>query len=89
MIAILNGSELTTRENLHNELKEKLNFPDHYGENLDALWDCLVGWVDLPLTIYWENFSVSRRYLGDYADRTLKIFMNAEKELEHLKIEIK
>ena len=25
----------------HKYLKETLNFPDYYGENLDALYDCL------------------------------------------------
>jgi len=28
-------------DNIHNDFKTKLNFPDYYGENLDALNDCL------------------------------------------------
>lgn len=26
---------------MHHELKATFNFPDYYGENLSALWDCL------------------------------------------------
>lgn len=29
-----------TRE-LHQQIQKALNFPDYYGKNLDALWDCL------------------------------------------------
>ena len=26
---------------IHKALKQQLDFPDYYGENLSALWDCL------------------------------------------------
>ena len=29
------------KENGHDYLMETLNFPDYYGKNLDALYDCL------------------------------------------------
>ena len=28
---------------IHAELKKKFGLPDYYGENWDALWDCLDG----------------------------------------------
>ena len=36
---------------VHREIKEKLNLPEWYGENLDALWDALVGIVKTPINI--------------------------------------
>ena len=31
---------------MHRIIKKELDFPDYYGENLDALWDCLTDMVD-------------------------------------------
>jgi len=28
-------------DDLHKVLKETFNFPDYYGENIPALWDCI------------------------------------------------
>ena len=38
---VLYGEEM--KENPHEYIKEKLDLPDYYGENLDALYDCLCG----------------------------------------------
>ena len=35
----LEGERL--KSDYHRYLKEKFDFPDYYGENLDALYDCL------------------------------------------------
>ncbi|MBQ1251979.1 MAG: barstar family protein, partial [Firmicutes bacterium] len=37
----INTNQLQTMEQIHEYLAEKLNFPDYYGKNLDALYDCL------------------------------------------------
>ena len=36
---VLYGEEM--KENPHEYIKEKLDLPEYYGENLDALFDCL------------------------------------------------
>lgn len=41
----------------HDYLKEILNFPDYYGKNLDALYDCLtdIG-IETEITIINESY---------------------------------
>ena len=62
---------------LHIEIKEKLELPIYYGENLDALWDCLTGWIDLPVGVEWKDFDLVEDSLGDYA----KKYFNYSKKL--------
>ncbi len=38
---VLDGTRMGSRAALHEELKRKLSLPEYYGNNLDALNDCL------------------------------------------------
>ncbi|KIU12962.1 hypothetical protein SC09_Contig17orf00087 [Bacillus subtilis] len=79
---MIDGRDFENIEVLHDVLKDKLDFPDYYGGNLDALWDCLTGWVDLPLTLVLINFEFSKKFLGSYADDVLEVLLEAQEELE-------
>ena len=86
---LLDGKKFTSKEKLHDILKSKLNLPDYYGRNLDALWDCITGDVQLPISIVWTNFENSKEFIGDYAEKVLKIFLDAADFLEEdLKITV-
>lgn len=39
MTYIIDGKNMCTRDAAHAELAHVLNLPEHYGMNLDALWD--------------------------------------------------
>ncbi|WP_294343868.1 barstar family protein [uncultured Clostridium sp.] len=69
-----NGEDFKTKEIFHNIIKEKLNFPSYYGNNLDALNDCLLEISPLPLKIVWNDYNKSKKYLGNYCDIALNIF---------------
>ena len=80
MKKIIIDETIESKNQLHAILKEKLMLPDYYGRNLDALWDCLTGDIDLPLTLEWKRFSQVRETLGDYGDKLLELLQSAEKE---------
>lgn len=78
---IIDGKSINNKESFHKHLKLQMGLPEYYGNNLDALWDCLTGEIELPLEIIWKNFDSSKTALGDYADKTADIFIKAGKKL--------
>jgi len=60
-------SEILSYPSVHHWLADKLALPEHYGHNLDALWDCLTGELALPLSIVWVNDELSEQE-GKQAD---------------------
>lgn len=87
MIAILEGKEIRTTEDFHKAISDQLGFPDFYGKNLDALWDCITGFIAIPAMVIWRDFKLSNLYLGDFAVMAKQIFEDAEKEIEGFKFE--
>lgn len=77
-ICILDGREIKDRRMLHDALAVSLGFPDWYGRNLDALYDCLTDMrEDTEIQLLHE--SVMEEYLGEYAESLAKvIYMAAE-----------
>ncbi|MCR3761292.1 barstar family protein [Clostridium felsineum] len=83
---IIDGRDIKDKQTLHLILKRELNFPEYYGKNLDALWDCLTVDTKMPLEIVWKNFKYSKEHLGEYADMTVELLSRVE---EHFKGEFK
>ena len=48
---ILDAAMFENKEASHEYLKKELNFPDYYGNNLDALSDCLTDMDDFRIII--------------------------------------
>lgn len=75
---LLEGSNMLSEYELHIEIKEKLELPIYYGENLDALWDCLTGCIDLPVEVEWKDYDLVEDSLGDYAKKVFQLFQEAD-----------
>lgn len=84
----LDGLKIKDRNSLHKELKEKLDLPDQYGENLDDLWDCLTGWVKLPITLVWNNHQASKDSLEEYFNRVCDVLNGFSEEEEDFSFEL-
>lgn len=47
-------------EDFYEQLKSKLELPEHFGDNLDALFDVISGELEMPLHIEFVNMSVDQ-----------------------------
>ena len=72
-------------EAIYMDLARQLDLPDHFGANLDALWDALTRNVEGPVEISWPEFSRHRRRLGIAADRLRSIVDRIERLEEERK----
>ena len=70
---VLDGARMDSRAGLHAELKEKLSLPDYYGNNLDALNDCLGERVERELIVI-ENAGDFLEADEAYGARVLRVF---------------
>lgn len=59
-------------EDFYTELKSKLELPQHFGDNLDALADVISGGLEMPLHIEFVNMSVDQLELFEDLLTTLE-----------------
>lgn len=52
---------------LHQRIKEALDFPDYYGENWDAFWDCINVDCDVDIVIIKGSNQVVEELKSDVA----------------------
>lgn len=68
---MLRESELATPSDVHGLLARKLGFPSYYGENLDALEDCL-GDIDSPTRIVIKRSAKNRQTWFDGFEEVIR-----------------
>lgn len=83
----LNGAKMVDESAAHAYLKRKLDLPEYYGENLDALWDCL-STDNSPKKITIINREDLIRNLGAYGVSILDLLEEVAKENHHIKVDI-
>ncbi|RMZ59411.1 barnase inhibitor [Chryseobacterium nematophagum] len=72
-------TEIGDYDDFYTQLKEKISLPDHFGDNLDALYDIITGDVEMPLHLEFVNMTVDQLEVFEDLLTTLE---DAEEELE-------
>lgn len=82
---ILDGTKIKTRKELHSCFARTLHFPDWYGANLDALFDCLTELRE-DVTVLCFHMELMEKNMGIYAKKMQQVLADAAAENSHLKI---
>lgn len=77
----LDAAQMGSRKEAHRYLQQQLSFPDYYGCNLDALYDCL---TDLDETEV--MFIGTEKANGTYFDKVIRVFQEAAGDNSRLRI---
>ena len=75
MTVQLDGACMTTRDALHDHLAQQLQLPEHYGRNLDALYD-LFAEISVPVTVTLVNSQLLDA-LGNYGGNVIRVLQDA------------
>lgn len=77
---VIQGASIRSLDDLYDALGRSLQLPDHFGRNLDALWDVLSTDIEGPFDIVWEDAESSKSAMGDDFDRVVSLFEDLRRE---------
>ena len=83
----LDCTQIGTKAGLHLQLTELLDLPEYYGNNLDALADCLSE-IHQETCLVLEHPEALQESLGDYADRLFRLLEHCASENPFFHVEI-
>lgn len=86
----MNFSECEYLGEIHREIKQKLELPDWYGENLDALWDSITGLMYTPANIIITYMPETKKAasLRDEINKVIDVFKEAQAEYGEIRVTI-
>jgi len=79
----IDGKKLIDWNSFHSEFKAVLNFPDFYGENMDAWIDCMDELTEQPTLLQIEN----GKFLRENNSKLLKAIMECGAFVNYRKIQ--
>lgn len=82
---VIDCEKLLQKEQAHLYLAEVFNFPDYYGKNLDALFDCLTELGECTIVLEGESIL---RGTDSYGIKVLKVLEEASRVNSNLRLKI-
>lgn len=82
-IVELDGRKMDSIQNTHTYLKESMELPEYYGENLDAMYDVLSD-ISENTFVFVLNSQQMRKSLGDYSARMEQVWEDLAQSNKHL-----
>ena len=72
---------------LHKEIRGKLELPEWYGNNLDALWDVLTGFIETPvnITVVFKPETKATENLKESVLKIIETFNEASEQDDEIK----
>lgn len=83
----LEGRKMTDKTRTHEHLAHRLELPDSYGRNLDALWDALMA-IRKTSVINFNNPDAAIENLGQYGELLLQTFKDAARANHKVVLEL-
>lgn len=80
---LVDFSEVKYYAEMHNAIKEGLAFPDYYGNNWDAFWDCLTDMYGSKVNIVFEGIENLRKVFGEEAENDIAILKRILYRFKH------
>ena len=84
----LDGKIIGSLDDLYDQLSIRFSLPEHFGHNLDALWDVLSTDVQGSFEIAWKHAGDSRKLMGRDFDRAVKLMKELQKERDDFTLKI-
>lgn len=82
---VIDCEKLLHKKEAHLYLAQMLDFPDYYGKNLDALFDCLTEMGECTIALKGESIL---HQTDNYGIKVLKVLEEAAKANSKLKLEV-
>jgi ribonuclease inhibitor len=84
----LNGNTLSSLNDFYDRISTLKDMPEHFGRNLDALWDVLSTDIEGPFEIIWKNADASQKLMGRDFHRVVKLLRDLEEDRPDFKLKI-